>query len=125
MCSIGKEGHEPGELYYPTDVSFANGLLYVADAYNNRLQVFDLVGKLQRIIVAGDSIRTATGLTVSGGRLFVADFENSRLLVYDLEGNLLQQITGNLAQPTDIAAAEDKIFVANYGSNSVVVFRKE
>jgi len=44
--TIGKKGRNaPAEFHYPTDVHFAENELYVADAYNNRIQVFDLNGK--------------------------------------------------------------------------------
>ena len=35
--TFGKEGHNPEELYYPTDVDIHGGKIFVADAYNNRM----------------------------------------------------------------------------------------
>jgi len=48
--SIGEEGHEDGKLYYPTDVKIYRDKIFVADAYNNRVQVFDKTGMSVKII---------------------------------------------------------------------------
>ena len=39
--TFGKEGKQAGEFYYPTDVQITKDYIWVADAYNNRIQVFD------------------------------------------------------------------------------------
>ena len=80
--TIGKEGHNEGQLYYPTDVELKNNLIYVADAYNNRIQVFDLEGKYVRVIGHKDGIKVATGLKVTDTQVIVADFERHRTLIY-------------------------------------------
>jgi len=47
---IGEQGSHVGQLNYPTDVQIFNNAIYVADAYNNRVQVFDRTGKSIAII---------------------------------------------------------------------------
>ncbi|WP_142783519.1 NHL repeat-containing protein [Changchengzhania lutea] len=79
---IGKEGHNDGELYYPTDVDLKNDLISVADAYNNRVQVFDLKGNYVRMIGWNENIKVATGLKVTDTQVIIADFEGNRVLVY-------------------------------------------
>jgi len=123
--SIGKEGHEKRELYYPTDVAIYGNKIFVADAYNNRIQVFDLKGNSLQIIGDRDNIRTATGIAVGNDRLFVTDFEGNRVLVYNLEGALQQQLTGQLQNPSDVAISGNKLYVLNYGSKSIAVFKKK
>lgn len=119
---IGKEGHNPGELYYPTDVEIYDGKIYVADAYNNRVQVFDQVGNFLQIIGETDGIQVATGIHFANQSLFVTDFEGNRILIYDLNGNLKQILHDYLNQPTDVYIHLDKMFVSNYGSNSILIF---
>jgi len=92
---IGKEGHNDGELYYPTDIDIHNNLIYVADAYNNRVQVFDFKGKYVKMIGWNEGINVATGLKVTDTQIIIADFEGNRVLVYDLDGKLLQTLSGN------------------------------
>jgi len=87
---IGKEGHNDGDLYYPTDVEIKNDLIYVADAYNNRVQVFDFKGNYVRMIGYNQGIKVATGLKVKDSQVLIADFEGNRVLVFGLNGRLLQ-----------------------------------
>jgi DNA-binding beta-propeller fold protein YncE len=121
---IGKEGHKDGELYYPTDVEIRNDLIYVADAYNNRVQIFDLNGKHVRMIGWKEGIKVATGVKVTDSQVIVADFEGNRVLVYDLNGQLLQILSDKFNQPTDIETANGKMYVVNYKGHSISVFNK-
>lgn len=121
---IGKEGHNDGELYYPTDVDIKNGLIYVADAYNNRVQAFDFEGNYVRMIGWNENIKVATGVKVTDTQVIIADFEGNRVLVYGLYGKLLQILTGKFNQPTDIEVVGNTMFVVNYKGKTVSVFKK-
>lgn len=122
---IGNEGHGPWELYYPTDVAIYKDLIYVADAYNNRIQVFDKKGKGLRIIGEEDNIQVATGIEVADEQLFVTDFDGDRMLVYDLTGTLIQVLSEHFVKPADISFAEDKIIVVNYSGQTFSIFEKK
>ena len=121
---IGKEGHKDGELYYPTDVEISNDLIYVADAYNNRVQVFDLNGSYVRMIGWNEGIKVATGVKVTDSQVIVADFDGNRVLVYDLNGKLLQILSDKFNQPTDIETANGKMYVVNYKGKAITVYNK-
>ena len=121
---LGKEGHNDGELYYPTDVAIKSDLIYVADAYNNRVQVFDLKGNYVRMIGWNENIKVATGLIVTDTQVIIADFEGNRVLIYDLNGNLLQIVSGKFKQPTDIEVVNNTMYVVNYKGSSISVFNK-
>ncbi len=119
---IGKEGHNEGELYYPTDAALVNNKIYVADAYNNRVQVFDYDGNSLQIIGDRDKINVATGIEVTDDNIFVTDFEGNRILIYDLNGKLIYIINEHLNNPTEISVSKNKMYVSNYGSGSVAIF---
>lgn len=121
---IGKEGHDPWDLYYPTDVAIYKGLIYVADAYNNRIQVFDEKGNGLRIIGEQDKIQVATGIEVADEQVFVTDFDGNRMLVYDLTGTLIQVFSEHFDQPADISLADDKIIVVNYSGQTISIFER-
>ena len=121
---LGKEGHNDGELYYPTDVAIKSDLIYVADAYNNRVQVFDLKGNYVRMIGWNENIKVATGLIVTDTQVIIADFEGNRVLIYDLNGNLLQIVSSKFNQPTDIEIVANKMYVVNYKGSLISVFYK-
>jgi len=119
---IGKEGHDQGELYYPTDVAIHNNMIYVADAYNNRVQVFDKQGNRLQIIGEQDNINVATGIALANEQLFVTDFEGNRVLVYDLNGELVQTLSKQFGQPADVIIKNNVAVVINYKGKSLVKF---
>lgn len=120
--SIGKEGKLDGEFYYPTDVQITSGHIYVADAYNNRIQVFTKDGEFQKSIGADQKMNAATGIYVDDDTIFSTDFENDRVLIFDKEGNLLQEISDNIEKPTDLVLEDGKLYVINYRNSLVNVF---
>jgi len=120
--TFGEKGKADGEFHYPTDIQFANDLIYVADAYNNRIQVFDKSAKFQQSIGEEDDMNAATGIYVTDREIAVTDFENSRVLVYNLEGKLSQIIEENLNKPTDVVIHSNELYIANYKDNSISVY---
>ncbi|MEQ9424063.1 MAG: 6-bladed beta-propeller [Cyclobacteriaceae bacterium] len=122
IFQISQEGRTDGLLYYPTDVKLYKDKLVVADAYNNRIQVFDQQGNFIKVIGWQENIRVATGVDVFDDKIFVTDYYGGRVLVYDFEGVLLDIFEGQFNKPTDVLVTSDKFYVANYGENSVSVY---
>jgi len=120
--SVGKEGKAPGDFYYPTDVQITKDKIWVADAYNNRIQVFDKKGTLLKIIGEDQKMNAATGIYVSKTEVFVTDFENDRVLVFDLEGVLKQIISDDISKPTEIIQDREQLFISNYKTSELLVF---
>mgnify|MGYP000527720015 CR=1 FL=1 len=120
--SFGKEGNANGAFYYPTDVQITKDHIWVADAYNNRVQRFDKNGNFQKMIGEAEKMNAATGIFVSDKELFVTDFENNRVLVYDHDGNLQQEISDGVQKPTDILISNGKLYIANYRTSELLVF---
>ncbi len=125
ISSIGVEGHEDGKLYYPTDVKIYKDKIFVADAYNNRIQVFDKTGQSVKIIGWQEDIDVATGIEVFDDQVFVTDFHGNRVLVYDLQGRLKKVYNDQFDGPTDILVTKDHMYVANYKGGYIAVYRKE
>jgi len=119
---IGKKGHNDGELFYPTDIDIESNLIYVADAYNNRVQVFDFKGKYVKMIGWNENIKVAAGIKVTENQVVIADFEGNRVLIYDHNGKLLQTLSDKFNQPTDIEIIENTMFVINYKGSSIAIF---
>jgi DNA-binding beta-propeller fold protein YncE len=120
--TFGEKGKENGQLTYPTDVQFANENIYVADAYNHRIQIFDLTGKHLKTIGEAEKMNATTGVFVHEKNIFATDFENNRVLIYDLNGNLIQIIAEHLDKPTDVLVVDNQLFVTNYHGHSISVF---
>lgn len=123
--TFGKKGKANGEFHYPTDIQFANNLIYVADAYNNRIQIFDRKGIFKQSIGEEDGMNAATGIYVTDKEIAVTDFENNRILIYDLNGKLLQILDKNFDKPTDVIINDNKFYVTNYKGKSIAVFTTE
>lgn len=119
QISFGEEGRGDGAFYYPTDVQITEDNIWVADAYNNRVQVFDKKGNFIRIIGADQKMNAATGIYVSEEAVFVTDFENNRVLIFDKEGVLKQVLKDGIEKPTDILLEEGKLFIINYRSGKL------
>ena len=119
--SFGKKGHDKkGLLYYPTDVQITDEYIYVADAYNNRVQVFDKLGQPILVIGKKDGMNASTGIFVSDEQIFVTDFENDRVLVYDKTGRLKKEINEGVNKPTDILVVDKDLYIANYKSKNLL-----
>ncbi|XP_035672317.1 tripartite motif-containing protein 2-like [Branchiostoma floridae] len=50
VLKFGQEGSQQGQFNEPRDVAVSGDRLYVADTFNNRVQVFDLSGNFCRLI---------------------------------------------------------------------------
>jgi len=123
--TFGKKGKTKGEFHYPTDIQFANDLIYVADAYNNRVQVFDKSAKFVQSIGENDGMNAATGIYVTDQEIIVTDFENNRVLVYNISGELMQIIEEHLDKPTDAITHSDELYIANYKGKSISVYKRK
>ncbi|HEX2911178.1 MAG TPA: SMP-30/gluconolactonase/LRE family protein [Chloroflexia bacterium] len=72
----------------------AQGTVYVADSFNNRIEVFDSNGQFLRNLGSAGSgngqLNSPQGLVIGAqGNLFVADFYNQRIQVLDPAGNYI------------------------------------
>ena len=120
--SFGKEGRAGGEFYYPTDVQITDSLIWVADAYNNRIQVFDKNGSFVKMMGQDQKMNAATGIFVSETEVFVSDFENDRVLVFDMDGILKQEISKNIEKATDMLLVDTELYVINYRNGQLNIF---
>jgi DNA-binding beta-propeller fold protein YncE len=85
---------EPGSFYGPRGVAFANGLLYVTDTGNERVQVFTPEGQFVRMFGLPGSgegeLREPVGIAVGAdGTVYVADSHNARIARFTAEGEWL------------------------------------
>jgi|TARA_R100000479_G_scaffold168753_1_gene109989 hypothetical protein len=122
---IGKNAAKNDALNQPTDVQITKDTIWVADGYNNRVQVYDKEGKLLNTIGEKENINVAMGLYVSEKELFVTDFENNRVLVYDHKGKLIQELSKDINSPSDVYLRGESLYILNYLASSLVIYEKE
>ncbi len=121
---IGGKGTAEGKFNYPTDVHITKEFIFVADAYNHRVQVFDKSGHFVKVLGQNLGINAATGIYVADKELFITDFENSRVFVVSLENELIQEITQAIGKPTDMLICKEQLYVVNYKSGIVSVYER-
>lgn len=139
----GKKGYvEAGWFNYPIDVAVApNGTLYVADGYNDRIQVFGPDGRFLRkwggpfaANVRGTFngwFRTPTGVALGPhGNVFVADQENDRIQKFTPQGKFLTAFGTSHRGPgyTETAvtvAPNGTVYTTNLIENRVEMWRPD
>jgi len=110
-------------LYNPSDieVDLSRSLIYIADAGNDRVLVFDFDGKLQKIIgrtgQGPGEFSNPTGLDVcEDGRVAVADNNNNRIQLFDTSWEFIRSINTKEVRVADLVFRDDKFYtISSYG----------
>jgi DNA-binding beta-propeller fold protein YncE len=97
--------------------------VYVADAYNNRVQMFNINGQVLEVIGEEDGFNVASGIAVNKDGFAVTDQENNRVLIYNLNGKSQQILTDNINYPTDVLFDENSLYITNFKENSIAVYQ--
>jgi DNA-binding beta-propeller fold protein YncE len=138
LFDIGKRGDGPGELNLPRDVAIgADGLLYVVDGGNFRIQVFDKDGKFLKTFGGigrrgGQFARPKEIAADREGNLYIVDTAFANLQIFNPEGQLLLDVgarantdgPGQFMLPSGIAVDTDgRIYMVDQFFRKVDVFR--
>jgi 4-amino-4-deoxy-L-arabinose transferase-like glycosyltransferase/sugar lactone lactonase YvrE len=122
--SWGSHGEGPGQFEEPRGVAVSpQGMVYVADTGNHRLQVFDQAGGFVAewgIGVLGEPFDVAVG---RDGQVYVADTEYDCVFVFSSEGKFEERWGDgwDLFDPRGVEVDRDgNVYVANTGGNVVV-----
>lgn len=83
----GEQGPEEGNFDNPHNIVYRQGRVYVADRYNDRIQVFNSQGEFQE---AWTDIGNPWGLAVSPeGYIYMTDGANERIIKFELDGTIV------------------------------------
>ena len=135
LRTVGTRGIGKSEFNFPTFLAFANGILYVVDAMNFRVQVFN--DDYQYITEFGEQgdgsgyLASPKGIAVdSHGHIYLADALFHAVQVFDIEGNYLYGIggkgrdDGHFWMPSGVYINnEDQIFIADSYNSRIQVFK--
>jgi sugar lactone lactonase YvrE len=135
----GSHGTEPGQFIRPQNLDIdAQDHIWVADACNHRIQVFDATGNEARLINIWGTMGTQPGelsypydLVLDGqGHLYIAEFGNSRVQKFTLDGKSLGcwgtsgRGEGELARPWALVRdSQGRIHVLDTYNHRVQRFR--
>ena len=115
------EGEKPGELNRPRGIAIdQNGMVYVSDYENNRIQKFTSVGKLLVFFDNKeiDGLFHPYGLCIdSNNILYAADSKNSTVCVFNTSGQFLRYIGNSdgssFDHPRFIVSCEDRLYISD------------
>ena len=134
LAQIGSYGTGDGQFQRPSGAAWYDGRLYVVDAFNNRVQVFDAAGKLVAILGSSDKISELYypyDITVSdGGELFVVEYGGGRVSKLSRSGKLLGRYgtsgngRGQFLTPWGLAVDhQGRVYVCDTGNHRIVELR--
>jgi len=131
LASWGSEGTGDGQFRGVSSVAVdsVNNRVYVADAMNSRIQVFDAGGKFQSkwsVSEWGQPIGFEDlAIDSQRGRLYASSVHMDSILVFDLQGKRIATLAptppDKLEAPSGLALTKDKLFVLNTGAARVTV----
>ena len=104
-----------------------DGLVYIANTGNGRVEVFKEDGSFVRQIGVGQ-LENPFNVTIYGDRLYIPDTTNHTVLTFNTSGKLTQNIggwdggPGQFISPTAVAVYNDELFITDYNNNRVQVF---
>ncbi len=130
VTAWGSKGSEVGQFNDPTGLALSGSELFVSDARNGRIQVFDLGGKYIRSFGSiGDKpgqLGRPMNLAISGNEIFVPEYFNDRIQVFDLAGNSKRLIgskgsgPGQFNAPGGVAVdAKGNLYVADFYNHRI------
>lgn len=130
IASWGEEGSAPGQFRDPTGIAVAGDEVFVADARNGRIQVFDRNGRFKRAFgkpgEAPGELGRPMNLEIEGGKLYVPEYFNDRIQVFSMDGTLLAAFggpgdgTGAFRSPGGVGVSRaGEIYVAEFMGHRV------
>lgn len=138
LSDIGKRGSGPGELNLPRDVAVGpDGLLYVVDGANFRVQVFSKDGSFVRVFGAigrqGGQFSRPKEVALDGaGNVYIVDSAFGNFQIFTPDGKLLLSVGGRSEKdgmakymlPSGIAVDSDgRVYVVDQYFRKVDVYR--
>lgn len=138
LFDFGSAGDGPGQFDVPIDLAVgAQGLLYVVDSGNSRVQVFDLQGRYVSTFGSagrqpGQFARPREVATDAQGNVYVVDSTFANVQVFSAQGHFLffvgardqTEAQAHYLIPTGIAIdADGRLYVADQWYGKIEVFR--
>ena len=137
LLTFSEYGSEKGQNIKSEFMDIRDGKLYMPEAGNHRVDVFDMNGKFLFDFGGlgtepGKMNNPESAKFNSEGKLYVADLKNDRVQIFDKDGKFLKlwgktgSATGEFKAPAGIAIdAQDRVYVTEIGNDRVQVFDKD
>jgi hypothetical protein len=138
LARFGEHGVDPLQFSRPQSLAVdENGLLWVADACNHRIQVIDwsrdkpeLVKMLGELGQEPGQFKYPYGVELIPGHILVSEYGNHRVQKLDRDGKMVAswgtvgRSPGELIEPWSVSLdSQSRVYVVDYGNNRVQRFR--
>jgi DNA-binding beta-propeller fold protein YncE len=125
VATWGEKGQAPGQFNDPTGIAISEGQVFVADARNDRIQVFDLKGGFLRSFgepgKGPGKLTRPMNLTIFNQELYVPEYFNDHIQVFGLDG-VSKRIIGRAGKGPGAFNAPGGVGVGKDGSLYVADF---
>jgi DNA-binding beta-propeller fold protein YncE len=137
LTTFSNYGEAPGENIKSEFMDIYEGLLYMAEAGNHRVDVFDMEGNFKFLFGGkgsepGQMNNPEAAKVNSEGAVYVADLKNDRMQVFSKDGKFLKTwgktgtAAGEFKAPSGVAIdKDDNVYVCEIGNDRVQVFDKD
>gem|GEM_PF-2906656 len=139
LSKWGGYGQGENQFYFPLGIAInkVNNQVYVADTFNNRIQVSDIEGNYKRQwgVYGHDpgQFDNPMGITLdANGQVYVVDTDNHRVQIFSPDGAWLDQLggygmgPGEFDHPLGMAHGDHGyIYVTDSGSERIQVFSSD
>lgn len=117
---FGGMGVGIGSMNAPAGVAVHDGLAYVVELGNGRVQVFNAAGQVVRTFGEGELFHPG-GIAAGKNEIYVADSRSGRIVVFSPTGAVLGVIgAGRLSAPRGMQVLTDGLLVADPGLRKVL-----
>ncbi len=130
VLAFGEHGTGEGQFQRPSGIAWDNHIIYVVDAFNNRIQLFSDEGQFLRVVNLPDNVPALEypyDIRVRGDRLYVIENKAARLTCMDSDGQLIGRYgkpgrgSGTLYGPWSLTVLTDgRILIADTGNHRIV-----
>jgi DNA-binding beta-propeller fold protein YncE len=134
LFAVGAEGSSPGLFSRPTDVAVSpQGLVYVADRGNGRVQIFDSKGNFLNLLGKGGTselIKRPRSVAIDrDGIVYVLDDKKRTVTLYSPDGLPLKEYNERMRNvdfndPVSLSVTPNELFVLDAGAKEIKVFSR-
>jgi DNA-binding beta-propeller fold protein YncE len=139
LFRFGGAGNAQAQFQKPSAISVSHdGTIYVVDTGNNRLQLFDIHGKIKKSVggfgFAEDQFDQPLDIwTASIINIYVADYNNRRIQRYDRNFNFLSSLSNQVSLPLPYqflevgscaVSSQNDLFLLDCGENKIIKFNR-